>query len=293
MKIIRILGGLGNQMFQYALAVAIWENCPDKEVYIDASCMNGYSLHNGYELDRIFKTQLRQASWWKLLKVAYPLPHFRLWQFGSHFLPQRRSMVTESKYMDFIPDLTTKKESLLIEGYWQTERYFSSCREALLNAFKFPEFENGSKNDRIARRLCRCESLSLHIRRGDYLKIANTSGICTVDYYEKAMATVIEKKNPQLILVFSDDPRWCEDNLKNLLHSIDAVFVDWNKGHESYRDMQLMSLCSHNIIANSSFSWWGAWLNQNPDKVVIAPSRWMNGPGWPNIIPNSWTKIEV
>lgn len=291
MKIVRIFGGLGNQMFQYALAVSLKAERPNEPVYIDASCMRGYPLHNGYELDRIFNAEIGQASLKDIAKVAYPLPHYRLWQFGKHFLPKRKSMAVESKEMEFLPDILGNSEPLLLEGYWQTERYFKAHRDQILRAFSFPDFESGSLNERLAAELKDIRSLSLHIRRGDYLKISNTSGICTMQYYEKAMTEVLRQVTPEKVVVFSDDSQWCKDNLQGLLKGLTAIYVDWNNGKNSFRDMQLMNLCSHNIIANSSFSWWGAWLNKNPDKIVVAPSRWMNGPGWPDIIPEDWTKM--
>lgn len=293
MKIVRIFGGLGNQMFQYAMAVALREIHPDEQVWIDASCMKGYPLHNGYELQRIFGTSIAQAPQTQVARVAWPLPHYRLWQFGRRVLPRRRSMVVEGRDMAFMPDLTSRSDDLLLEGYWQTERYFREAAGAVRRAFCFLDFEPGSRNAALAAQLGGCMSLSVHVRRGDYLKIANTSGICTMDYYKRAVDAMLARVRPELVVVFSDDAQWCRENFGELLGGLPAEYVDWNGGSDSYRDMQLMSLCSHNIIANSSFSWWGAWLNQNPGKVVMAPSRWMNGPGWPDIIPEGWNKIMV
>lgn len=293
MKIVRIFGGLGNQMFQYALAVALKEARPEEQVWIDASCMRGYPLHNGFELERVFGAEIRQAPQMQVSRLGWPLPHYRLWQLGSRLLPVRKSMIVENKDAAFLPDLVGSSGNLLLEGYWQTERYFADAADAVRMAFRFPAFEEGSPNAGLAARLSGCTSLSVHIRRGDYLKIANTSGICTMDYYADAMDEVLRRVVPELIVVFSDDPVWCAGNLGNVLHGIPAVFVDWNKGADCYRDMQLMTLCSHNIIANSSFSWWGAWLNPNPEKIIVAPSRWMNTSCQTDIIPERWIKIEV
>lgn len=293
MKIVRIFGGLGNQMFQYSLAMAFKNSLDNEDVYVDTSCMNGYPFHNGYELQRIFNVSIKQASISDLIKVAYPLPHYRLWQLGRHVLPKRKTIVTENPDMRFMEGLTERRDSFLAEGYWQTEKYFSKIREIILDTFKFPQFERGTKNEYVANRISDCESVSLHIRRGDYLKIADTGGICTIEYYSKSINILLEKVKPQLLVIFSDDPAWCKNNLLNVVHNIPVIYVDWNKGTSSFKDMQLMSLCSHNIIANSSFSWWGGWLNQNPNKIVIAPSRWMNCQGWSDIIPEDWTIIKI
>lgn len=289
MKIVRIFGGLGNQMFQYALAVSL--DARGEETRIDRSCMRGYPLHNGYELGRIFGAAIPQASWVEMLRVAYPLPHYRLWQLGKRLLPRRRTMVVEGEDMTFNPAVLDAGGNALLEGYWQTERYFADCRREVLDAFAFPPFDSESANAHLAKRIRANKSVAVHVRRGDYLRISNTSGICTDEYYDKAITMMSEGHRPDLFVFFSDDIEWCKNRFSHLPGGAQSVFADWNHGADSFRDMQLMSLCSHNIIANSSFSWWGAWLNANPDKTVIAPSRWMNGPGWPDIIPESWIKI--
>ncbi len=289
MKIVRIFGGLGNQMFQYALAEALRSRGED--VRIDASCMRGYPWHNGFELDRIFPADISQATFLELLKVAYPLPHFRLWQFGKHFLPKRKSMIVEDSDMTFNNAVFDTDRDLLIEGYWQTEKYFADHKARIAKAFSFPEFDAGSQNHLLADKIKSHNAVSVHIRRGDYLKISNTSGICTEEYYDKAIRHIIEKCAPDMFVFFSDDINWCENHFKSLGQNLSVEFVGWNSGTNSFRDMQLMSLCDHNIIANSSFSWWGAWLNNNPNKTIIAPTRWMNGPGWPDITPDEWIKI--
>lgn len=294
MKIVRIFGGLGNQMFQYALAVALREAHPDEQVWIDASCMKGYPLHNGFELQRIFGTSIAQAPQMRVARVAWPLPHYRLWQLGHRVLPQRRTMVVENSDMAFMSGLTGRRDDLLLEGYWQTERYFATVRKQVLEAFCFPAIDCDSRNFCLAERIAGLHDVvAIHVRRGDYTKIASTQGICTQQYYESALNVVRSRVRPQLLVVFSDDAAWCRANMETLFYEAPVEYVDWNHGVNSFRDMHLMSMCSHNIIANSSFSWWGAWLNQNPDKIVVAPSRWMNGTGWYDIIPDEWIKIPV
>lgn len=292
MKIVRIFGGLGNQMFQYALAVSIKKQLGE-EVAIDHSVMRGYPLHNGYELKHIFNTSIPQASIAQIAYVAWPLPHYRLWQIGTHCLPKRKSTLKESKSMEFCPKVFMPNIDLMIEGYWQNERYFRNYRNEVLKAFAFKPFEGNSKNLSVVEAIKEKTSVSIHVRRGDYLKISFTEGICSLNYYKAAIDMIKRYVDPDMFVVFSDDIEWCRENLRESLCGTETVYVDWNKGKESYRDMQLMSLCSHNIIANSSFSWWGAWLNRNPEKKVIAPSRWMNALGWPEIIPDGWLTILV
>lgn len=118
-------------------------------------------------------------------------------------------------------------------------------------------------------------------------------GVCSSDYYIRAITELNQSVNPDMYCIFSDDIEWCKENLKFLIGDKEVVFVDWNKGQESFRDMQLMSLCHYNIIANSSFSWWGAWLNNNDGKVVVAPERWMNKPLVNDPICDNWKRIKV
>lgn len=291
MKIVNILGGLGNQMFQYALALAIKNRCEDN-VRIDPRAFRGYPIHNGYELKRIFKVSIPEATVGEVMKVAYPFLNYRIWQL-CRLLPKRKSMRYEWKSMAYNERVFTNTKNEYLIGYWQTERYFYPIRWEILKAFTFPSFEPGSKNESLGKELQQENSVALHIRRGDYLEIGNTSGICTIDYYKKAIAHIKEKVSPKVYSVFSDDIDWCIGQFGAIISDSDIRYVNWNKGKESFRDMQLMSLCKHNIIANSSFSWWGAWLNQNPEKIVIAPSLWMNSEGWSEIIPDDWITIQV
>lgn len=293
MKIVNILGGLGNQMFQYAFAVALQQKFPDERVLIDPSGFKGYPLHNGYELKRIFNATIPEATVKEQMSVFYPLRNYRMWQIGTRILPRRKTVIRESEDMGYDANILRADKSAYYLGYWQTEKYFKDIREQIIDAFKFPELPSDSPNIEVIDKISSKNAVSLHVRRGDYVKIGNTQGICTLDYYKKALKLMTEKTAPTIFVVFSDDIKWCRDNIQDLLGGVPAIYVDWNKGEDSFRDLQLMSMCKHNLIANSSFSWWGAWLNQNPKKVVIAPSRWMNGLGWSDIIPENWHKVKV
>lgn len=293
MKIVRIVGGLGNQMFQYAFALALKEKYPKEKIYIDSTVMNGYPLHNGFELTKIFKAKLPQAPLLSLLKVAYPLPHYRLWQFGCHILPKRKSMVLENAGVRFNPNIFSQPGDRLYEGYWQSEKYFNDIREIIVDSFVFPKISTGSLNQLLLDKMDGKTTVGIHVRRGDYVSISNAAAICTLEYYRAAISMLLNKVVPDMYIIFSDDISWCSDNLGDLLGDIPTEFVNWNKGDKSFRDMQLMSMCTHNVIANSSFSWWGAWLNNNPDKIVLAPSKWMVSEGWHDILPETWIKIKI
>lgn len=290
MKIVNIVGGLGNQMFQYAFfhSLSKQSKC---DVKLDISDFKQYALHNGYELDRIFKVNCVYAT------------KNEIYTFTSHqksFLNKlmrklhlRKSLVIkESNDSEFCFDesvLTDLFPQGYYKGYWQSYKYFKDYKNDLLEIFKFPDFEIGSQNHQLKSTLECKQSVSIHIRRGDYVNHPLLGGVCEKEYYQKAINLISSKVNNPLFIIFSNDIEWAR---KNLSIRGDIIFVDWNEGNDSYKDMHLMSLCKHNIIANSSFSWWGAWLNSNPKKIVIAPRVWTNEVGKHfETVPVEWVKI--
>lgn len=292
MKIVNILGGLGNQMFVYAMYLALKEAHPDEEVYICKRSYNGYPLHNGYELNRVFHANAPEASVWQLVNIAYPYWNYRTWQLMRHLFPKRSCMLSGTEDIPFDYENVTRKEDGFYDGYWQNENNFLPIRDKILEVFSFPQF-NDKRNIELAELITNKRAVSCHVRRGDYLKDP-LYGVCTSEYYVKAIDEINRKVSPDLYCVFSDDVKWCKENLGEIIgKDKEIVFVDWNKGENSFRDMQLMSLCNHNIIANSSFSWWGAWLNNHDDKVVVAPNIWMNKPMVNDPLCDSWIKIKV
>lgn len=291
MKIVNIIGGLGNQMFVYAMYLALKEAHPDEEVYLCRRSYKGYPLHNGYELGNVFGADAPEASLWQLAKVAFPYWNYKTWRLMQHFLPKRKCMLSGTTQIKFDYGNVTRNEDGFYDGYWQNENNFLPIRDKILEAFSFPKF-NDNKNIELAELITNKRAVSCHVRRGDYLKDP-LYGVCTSEYYVKAIDEINKRVSPELYCVFSDDIKWCKENLGEIIgKDKEIVFVDWNKGENSFRDMQLMSLCDHNIIANSSFSWWGAWLNNHEDKVVIAPSLWMNKPMVNDPLCDSWIRIK-
>lgn len=290
MKIVNILGGLGNQMFEYAMYLALKDAHPQEDIRCCTRSFSGYGLHNGYELERIFGIKVKEASLWQLAKLAYPFWNYRTWQVMRHWLPTRKRMTRGTTKIPFKEEELERKDSVFYDGYWQNERNFKHIRQKVLKAFVFPKIEDEQNLD-LCKILQNTNSVSCHVRRGDYLKEPNFC-VCTPYYYVQAVKKMNELVNPDLYCIFSDDIEWCKENLAALCKGKKIVYVDWNKGENSYRDMQLMSLCKHNIIANSSFSWWGAWLNKNPHKIVIAPEKWMRAHIVNSPICNDWVKIR-
>ena len=205
-----------------------------------------------------------------------------------------------NKINNFFPNWLTKiSEGLHIRipgiehGYWQSERYFGSYEKQIRSDFRFIESLD-KKNKNILNVINKSNSVSIHARRGDYelnKKIKEYHGLLSVAYYKKAIEIINKIIINPTYFVFSDDPEW----VKNSLKINNATYIDWNKGLRSHIDMQLMSNCKHNIIANSSFSWWGAWLNNNPNKIVVAPKKWFKNSkaqkGSEDLIPKTWKII--
>ncbi|MBD1420246.1 alpha-1,2-fucosyltransferase [Sphingobacterium chuzhouense] len=270
MKIVKFLGGLGNQMFQYGFYLALQKTF--KKVKADLTGFENYTLHNGFELNDIFNIKLNTASEFDLNLY---LPNNRKWKWRKlrRLYRTRRAYTEETMSFGYDRTIFSDKQNRYYWGYWQHIDYINRVSKELREHFRFPQITD-TRSEELIHRIQQRESVSLHIRRGDYLIEANQhlGSICDHNYYEKAIAYIKSKIDAPLFIVFSNDIPWCRETFKD----IDAVFVDWNIGKQSYIDMQLMSLCNHNIIANSSFSWWGAWLNNNPDKIVVSPDKWIN-----------------
>lgn len=291
MKIVKILGGLGNQMFQYALYLALKERFPTETVKVDLSCFNGYPLHNGFELDKIFSLNYDIASFKDLLKLAYPYSHYRLWQIGKYLFPIRKTMCVEKSDFSIDETVLTYADDRYFDGYWQHEEYFESAKDKIIQTFTFSELSD-ERNRHELSRMRSANSVAIHVRRGDYLNNPLFDNICSVDYYRKSIHFLQQNVNPDLYCIFSNDIEWCRLNLESIITRGKIIYINWNKGKSSYIDMQLMANCKYNIIANSSFSWWGAWLNRNPNKIVLTPSRWMNKFLSKDPVPDSWIRIS-
>lgn len=287
MKIVNVIGGLGNQMFQYALALSLRLNNPHEEVFLDVSHYNHYNLHTGFELKRIFNIDFPIAPKKDIVRLSYYIPHYAISRICRKLLPKRKTEYIECVPYHFDEKVIKSKGNIYFEGYWQTPKYFDHYREHIIEAFKFPEFDN-SDNNEIAREIDRPDSVSIHIRRGDYVGTSNYSGICTIEYYRKAIEIIFSLQKDPVFFIFSDDIDWCKTNIISLLRGRKVYFVDFNKGRNSYKDMQLMSKAQCCIIANSSFSWWSAWLNTRVGKMIIAPSKWVNNTDAKDIYPSDW-----
>lgn len=284
MNVVMISGGLGNQMFQYALCIAF--NKRGVLIKIDNSKYTYYQVHNNYELDKVFKINAPIATLEEIKKYGYVNDN-KLMKLLRKSPFKKKSLYLE-KSMEFDDQVLSCDEKYIL-GYWQNERYFEDCKEEILEAFQFPKIDSPNL-EALVGDIKKFNSVSVHIRRGDYLDHPLYKGICTIEYYQAAIQYLAKELREEIhLFVFSNDIEWVRENL----HYSRMTIVEGNSGEYSYRDMQLMSLCKHNIIANSSFSWWGAWLNQNMNKIVIAPNKWVNvkNKGTNSIVPLTWIRL--
>lgn len=288
--IVKFNGGLGNQMFEWAIARSL-EKSTGIPTFMDMTFFQR-RYARPYELD-VFSMDVKKVQgFWSNVKLD------TIWRFrrrlkGKRFLG---TYIYEEPCFEFDENVFKVKPNTYIYGFFQSEKYFKNVEKELREDFKFKPVPD-EQNQAVIDKINSTNAISLHIRRGDYVqkkRFQNKYATCSLDYYKRGVEYIVNKveqggETPTLF-IFSDDKEWVKENL-NLPY--ECVFVDNNSGSKSYEDLRLMSLCKHNIIANSSFSWWGAWLNNNPDKVVIAPQKWFNDEKvvQTDVIPQSWVRL--
>ncbi len=291
MIITNIFGGLGNQMFQYALGRHLAEK-NNTELKLDLSAFKDYKFRK-YEL----------GSFNIIEKFAHPeeinqlsiIPTGRVDKFLRKVLkkPIKRpkSYIKENISGGFNSKVLDLQDNIYLEGYWQSEKYFIGIEHLIRKEFSFKLPATG-KNKEILESILNTNSVSLHVRRGDYITnptVNAVHGVCSLDYYMECIDYIENKINDPQFYIFSDDMAWVKSNLKI---SSQVYYVDHNTIDNGIEDMRLMSNCKHNILANSSFSWWGAWLNPNPNKTVLTPKKWFNTTyDSKDLIPERWIKL--
>jgi hypothetical protein len=287
MHIVKVNGGLGNQMFQYAFALVLDHLYGN--VKLDLEWIRGETAHKGYELDRHFRLRLVECSPQErqILGDTDPGPvgkamrRLRLTKKSHHIAPSA----------GWDPYYQSVDRDTYFSGYWQSYKYYTGMEDSIRAAFDFIE-PLSERNKTFLEEAEGRSLIGVHVRRGDYLTSSFLSDVCSEDYYRAALTLASEKARDPLFAFFSDDLDWCKDNLAV---SGEASFVDWNRQDESYADMRLMTACDSLVIANSSFSWWGAWLGAREGRAVFAPPRWFGGGRSDNldIVPPSWKRIGV
>ena len=300
MKIVNISGGLGNQMWQYAFAMALKNKHPKEKVYIDIQHyhtfffkkIRGVNLHNGYEITKVFaEAKLPVAGFWQLVKLSYWIPNYVLSRIVRKYFPIRKTEYVATYDMNY----SYEKEAFenmgdcYYEGYWQCVKYISDIKSIIQSTYSHGK--PNEYNECMIHKIVNTNSVGIHVRRGDYLNEPEFYGICGLNYYEKAISNLLNDGKLHTFYIFSNDMNWCRDNLAPLLEGHEIVYVTNNKGKDSCWDMFLMTYCKDLIIANSSFSWWGAFLNKNVNRVY-APYPWLNRKCETDVYEKSWIKVN-
>lgn len=268
MVVVQLLGGLGNQLYQYAIGrqIALTNDAPLK-----------------LELSKVAKDPLR----------TYRLKHFkieaeiatpddviqakggagmigRLLRRLDRFKPYYRRFWVKERHFHFDPKILTISGTVFLDGFWQSEAYFKSIEKKLREELALRS-KLSACSERIAQTMQNTTSVSLHVRRGDYAANPDIYYNCPLEYYQNAIAKIKSRVENPHFFVFSDDPAWTR---VNLTINDPTTFVTHNGVDRDYEDLWLISQCKHHIIANSTFSWWGAWLCSQPGKTIIAPKQW-------------------
>lgn len=260
-KIVVFKGGLGNQLFQYVFYTYL-QHKGFKVRYLNKA----KNSHNGLEINKYFQTNMKAVPFYidLLLRICYK---FRL-TFLQHFRAD---------------DIDFDINKIIFDGYWHNQAFY-------VQNLKFKKLNLNAKNANVLDLITKTNSVSIHVRRGDYLTPKNIEifgGICTLEYYKQAIEEIKKRLSNPKFFIFSNDIEWCEENFKDL----QPTYISWNTGNDSIYDMYLMSCCKANIIANSSFSYWGARLGTN--NIVVYPNKWFNNQPTPDIFDESWISIDI
>lgn len=290
MIIVKLIGGLGNQLFQYALGRHL-SIINQTELKLDIMGFNTYKLHS-YSLENFnilenFATRKEIEKYVLSSNEFFNKLSFRI----KHIIKPQKKIIGEQS-LHFNPEILKIGDNNYLDGYWQSEKYFMEIAPVIRKEFTV-KTQLTEKNEEIAKRIIKTNSISLHIRRGDYISDRATSKVyncCDINYYSDAINIIKERvKNPHFF-IFSDDHNWPK---KNISLNFPITYITHNEADKNYEDLRLMSMCKHHIIANSTFSWWGAWLNSSPEKMVISPKKWFktDSSNTKDLIPKEWLQI--
>ncbi len=290
MPTIKLQWGLWNQMFQYAIAYGLSQKYKEEILFDWTFLENKFFLADwtfrSYELD-VFGIQKKYLLFPNFVnRLFHPILFelIRKIQFWKKYLKEKNGWFIESF-----------SENCYLDGWFQSYRYFEKYTTEMREIFTIQTPLNLQNEEMIERIISAWNnSVSLHVRRGDYISLSSASnwhGICSIGYYEEAIKQMQEKLVHPIFFIFSDDITWCKENI-HFPEWVEVVYIDYN-GNAGHEDMRLMYSCSHHIIANSSFSWWWAFLGRNPEKHIIAPKKWLQTDSFNTVdlIPKSWIRL--
>jgi len=279
-------GGLGNNLFQYAVG---------KHLAVKNNTTLRLNIKNYINRHDLFGRKVRKKlSHFSIKPILYytMLHELVIRRLGIH-RPSSNDNVYQEKVWGFVPEVLSLGDGITLRGYYQSEKYFKDIEEIIRNDLRISNNSFGKESDFYKEQISELNSVGLHIRRGDYLK-KKYHNVCNINYYSNSVEYMQEKLESPHFFVFSDDMEWCIENLQ----LSDCSFVEIKASRKNpVIDLQLMSLCKHNIISNSSFSWWGAWLNENKEKIVVVPNRWhkleeINTNAMKSTVPEDWIRID-
>lgn len=310
MKTVVMLGGLGSQMFKYAFYLHLQEKS-DEKCYISTVPYSLKKMWNGYELERIFNLNVEkiedsftdsQKNNYYRNEIGYIDILFRMMNYiepnktmcrinrgcmdygTERNIKQKIHQKVQNTYIklkkieeyvdEYIPFYWKIKGNVIYDEFNHTsDKYIKLQKEKLKNVFRFPAFDT-QLNEQVSQEMLSVESVAVHVRRGDHMY--DNKALFDREYFKRAITYVKNKVKCPVFYIFSDDFEWCRNNLKELgLSESDSLcYVNWNEEKESFRDMQLMTYCKHNILCISSFSWWGYYLSKHTDKIVCAPKEY-------------------
>lgn len=282
---VQLLGGLGNQLFQYAMGRTLADQrgvdlVLDHRMVVEKGFISGLAIELfNIRADYINDDTASKYSKWK-------------WKLSRGLRRRIRPLLGFYHETEFTYDnqVAEQKPTTVLSGFWQSYKYIKVSQQLLSDlTLKSPYTEH---QQTFVDQMASANSVAMHVRRGDYIRDPKTlakHGVCSGDYYRQAVAEIERRVKNPVYFVFSDDPDWVRENV----HLENVVFVS-DEGFDQEIDLTLISKCKHQIIANSSFSWWGAFLNSNPEKVVVVPSPWFELDSLPdtNMSPENWIRVK-
>lgn len=294
MEVILIFNGLGNQMSQYAFYLKKKEISGSARFIFEKKSKK---IHNGFELDKIFGIEQQDTITNSILyRIYLSLGYDKFKPFTRPIIRLLHllgfSSFHENDNYAFQPELLTPSTGIrFFVGGWHSERYFRDIKGKVLNAFQFDMSGIGAANQEMLNKIKGCTSVSVHVRRGDFMDSANYQKfgvVCTLNYFLCAISKMREMVDNPHFFFFTNDYTWVKEHFTGE----DFTIVNINTAGDSWKDMLLMSNCRHNIGSNGSFSWWASYLNKNEDKVVIVPKHFVATAYFEDIYPEEWIKLS-
>jgi hypothetical protein len=287
----RLQGGLGNQLYQYAVGRAVAQHL-GRPLLLDKRTIEPEAPARHYDLGAFAVQEhfvSRHQAWctrW-VSSMTFSRAFQRVW------LPAREYKMIRESITSYDESIFKRHAGpIILQGYWQSYRYFERCADLIRREFQFKP-QADARNQAMMAEMQNTNSVAVHVRRGDYVSNAffnKTMGVCSMEYYQAGASHIAQNVKSPRYYVFTDDPDWAKKNF-NLPGEVQVV--DHNLGKADYEDLRLMSSCRHLIIANSSFSWWAAWLAGYPHKIVVAPKQWFQSETWADVdrVPAAWVRL--